>query len=69
MASKDIKALIKERGLTYAEIGAQIGVTAQAISNVVNGTGRGKPLRWAIATVLGVEVVELWPEDDAEVAA
>lgn len=69
MESNEIKALMRERGLTYAAIGAEIGVTAQAVWNVVNGTSGGRPLKFAVAKVLGVDVAKLWPADDAGVAA
>lgn len=68
MESNDIKALIKERGHTYESLGREIGVTPQAVSEIVHGRTRGGTARYALAKALGAEVVDLWPETAAPAA-
>lgn len=65
MERKELKSLIRERGLTYQQLADEIGVSVQAISEVVAGRTRGAAIRYAIAKALGVDVEDIWP---AEVA-
>lgn len=59
--SERIKALIKERGHTYQSLGDEIGISPQAVSEIVNGRTRGATARYALAKALGREVEDLWP--------
>lgn len=65
MMGNRIKQLIREKGYTYESLGAEIGITAQGISEIVRGKSQGATGRYAIASALGVRVVELWPEEPA----
>lgn len=64
MECNDIKALLKERGLTYERLGEEIGVSAQAISEVVNGRTTSSTARYAFAKALGLEVDDIWPKQE-----
>jgi DNA-binding XRE family transcriptional regulator len=68
MDDNKIKALVRERGHTYESLGNEIGITPQAVSEIVNGRTSGATARYAIAKALGVEVSDLWPEVAAPVA-
>lgn len=59
--SERIKALIKERGHTYQSLGNEIGISPQAVSEIVNGRTTGATARYALAKALGREVEDLWP--------
>ena len=61
--SKPIKDLIRSRGHTYESLGREIGISAQAVSEIVNGRTTGRTARYALAAALGVTVVDLWPEE------
>lgn len=61
MDKESIKALIRERGFTYETLGAEIGVTAQAVSEVVAGRTTSATARYSVAKALGVEVTDIWP--------
>jgi transcriptional regulator with XRE-family HTH domain len=60
MAANEIKVLIHDRGYTYESLAAEIGITAQAVSEIVNGRTKGSTARYAVAKALGVEVTDLW---------
>lgn len=64
-----IRALMDEQRHSYSTIAAEIGITPQAVSHVVNGKTTSSTARFAVATVLGVDVEELWPEEEAEAVA
>lgn len=69
MEPERIKAAIREAGHTYQSLAEEIGVTTSAISEVVHGRSRGAGLRYAIASVIGRSVEELWPSDQETRAA
>lgn len=60
MAANKIKVLIHARGHTYESLAAEIGITPQAVSEIVNGRTKGSTARYAVAKALGVDVVDLW---------
>lgn len=65
--SSRARILIVKRGLTYALIADQlqasgIPCTAFNVANVVRGFTRRPDIRHGLATLLGVEVGQLWPE-------
>ena len=62
MESKRVKQLIREKGHTYFTLGAEIGISPQAVSEIVSGRTKGATARYAIAAALGVPVSELWTE-------
>lgn len=56
-----IKAILKERRLRYSDIAGEIGVTEQAVSDIVLGKTRKATARYAFAKALGLGVDDLWP--------
>ena len=67
---KPIKDLVRDSGRTYADLGAEIGMTPQGVSNIVNGATQGPTPRYALAKALGRTPSEIvWPEPDSDLAA
>lgn len=67
-SKRNLRGLIADYG-TYEELGKEIGVTRQAISNVVNGRSQSVPLKYSIAAALGRSVDDIeWPEPSSAVA-
>lgn len=64
-----LRGLIRERFGTYEKLGQEIGVSAQAIAEIVAGRSKGATGRYAVAKALGVTVDELWPEQEEAPAA
>jgi transcriptional regulator with XRE-family HTH domain len=60
--SEKIKRIIKEQGYTYESLGNEIGISPQAVSEIVNGRTKGATARYSLAKALGREVEDLWPE-------
>jgi transcriptional regulator with XRE-family HTH domain len=63
MRSKlDLRELIERKYGTYEALGREIGITKQAVSNVVNGRATSPTTRYAISAALGVDadLIE-WP--------
>lgn len=58
-----IKEIIARQGQTYVSLAEEIGITPQAVSEIVNGRTRGRTARYALAKALGLEVRDLWPEE------
>ena len=66
---KPIKDLIRDSGRTYSQLGDEIGMTPQGVSNIVNGATQGPTPRYALAKALGREPSEvIWPEPLRQVA-
>lgn len=61
-----IRALIMEHFGGYQELGDEIGVSPQAISEVVNDRTTGAMQRYAVAAALGSTVAELWTPEGEE---
>ncbi len=59
--SDRIKKIIKNQGHTYQSLGDEIGISPQAISEIVNGRTKGATARYALAAALDRSVEELWP--------
>lgn len=59
--SDRIKQIIKQQGHTYQSLGDEIGISPQAISEIVNGRTKGATARYALSAALGLDVDELWP--------
>lgn len=64
-----IKELIRQSGHTYKSLGSEIGITAQAVSEIVNGRTKGGTARYALARALGVQVSDLWPPANLQAAS
>lgn len=56
-----LKERIRRAYGSYEALGAEIGITAQAVAAIVNGQTRGATARYSVAKALGVSVDELWP--------
>ena len=70
MASNNpVKDAIQERGYTYESLGAEIGITTQAVSEIANGRTTGATARYSVAKALGLTVEQLWPESRQPAAA
>jgi len=63
-----IREIMQEQRHSYATIGREIGITGQAVSQIVNGHTTSPTSRYAVASVLGSEVEELWPEEEGAAA-
>ena len=62
MEHKEVKKLIRDQGHTYFTLAQEIGITPQAVSEIVAGRTKGATARYALAAALGVPVSELWSE-------
>lgn len=58
-----IRELMEEQRHSYSTIADEIGITPQAVSDIVNGKTTSSTARFSVATVLGVEVEDLWPKE------
>ena len=56
-----IKIEFIKRNISGAEIGRRMGVSREAIHQVIGGKTRSKRIRKAIAEAIGVKVEDLWP--------
>lgn len=54
-----IKEVIKEKGLTSAQVAKRMGIVPEALSRVINGNPTVKMLE-RVATAIGVPVTELF---------
>jgi lambda repressor-like predicted transcriptional regulator len=61
MTPDEIKALVKRRGHTYESLGQEIGVSKQAIHQLVHGLSTGATGRYAFAAALDVRAEDIWP--------
>ncbi|MFW6200520.1 MAG: helix-turn-helix transcriptional regulator [Gemmatimonadota bacterium] len=64
--SERIKRIIKEHGYTYESLGNEIGISPQAVSEIVNGRTKGATARYSLAKALGHEVEDLWEDARAD---
>lgn len=60
-----IRAVLEAQGHTYRSVGEKIGISPQAVSEIVNGRTEGATARYALATALGREVDDFWPNEAA----
>ncbi len=68
MDHNKLKGMIKEKYGSYEKLGDEIGVSLQAISEIVSGRSRGATGRYAVAKALGLEVEEIWPSERVSAA-
>lgn len=57
---EDIKAELRKRGGSLADIARQEGVSRSALSRITR-KGRSRRLEKAIAQALGIQPEEIWP--------
>jgi len=62
MHREDIKAELRKRGASAADIARGLGVTRSAVTNTLAGTRRSRRIEAEIARVLDVPLHRLWPE-------
>lgn len=61
MERKSIELIVRESGHTYETLSEEIGVTPQAICEIVKGRTRGATARYALARALNRRPDDLWP--------
>lgn len=61
MHAEDIKANLRKRGLSLAEIGRRLNIDPATVSNVLAGR-RSRRIEGAIARALKIRREVLWPE-------
>lgn len=61
MHHEDIKAAIRKRGVTPADIAKHLDVTDQTVSCVIRGVTKSARVAEAIASITGLTVSALWP--------
>lgn len=61
-AKKKIRGVMKAQGWTYESLGREIGITAQAVCEIVNGRTRGGTSRYAVAAALGSHPRDFWED-------
>ena len=62
MHHEDIKAAIRKKGVTPAEIARHLAVTNQMVSSAIRGTAKSRRIADAIAKITGLSVDVLWPD-------
>lgn len=55
--------MLVERGITYAQIARQLGLTRQTVSDVVTYGRQSHRVKRAVAETLRMRPKDLWPED------
>ena len=61
MHHEDIKAAIRKKGVTPADLAKHLEVTDSTVSGVIRGVIRSERVAGAIAGLLGESVDTLWP--------
>lgn len=62
MKPLEIRHEIESAGISLAQIGRELGKTRQAVSHVVLGLSRSKPIEACIASILSKALVEVFPQ-------
>ncbi|GEM_PF-1257898 len=68
MKNNEIRGMLIMQGTNANRIATRIGVSKQAVYQVINGSRRTPSIRKAIAMAIGKPVEELWPDATAESA-
>lgn len=55
-----IRDLLAENGWTYRHLAAEIGISQQAVSEVINGRTTGATARYSVARALGAYPEDIW---------
>ncbi len=61
MHPEDIKAGLRKRGVTCADIARDLGITRNAVSLVVHNHATSRPVAERIAAILGRSPDAIWP--------
>jgi plasmid maintenance system antidote protein VapI len=62
MKSFEVNFLLKKNGSSQADIAAQLQLSPHTISNVINGRSISMRVATKIASVIGKEVSEVFPQ-------
>jgi lambda repressor-like predicted transcriptional regulator len=62
MHPEQIKAEIRMRGTTPAQIADELAVSKSAVSMIIAGKGKSDRIATHISKLIGVPVASLWPE-------
>lgn len=57
----DIRISLQRAGIAQAKIARKLGVTQQAVSQVIRGVSVSHPIRQAIADAINADVRQIWP--------
>lgn len=66
MDATEIKKLLGSKGLTQADVAAKIGVTPQAVHEIIVGRTTSQTARFAFAMAIGEDPETIWPRELAE---
>lgn len=69
MDASEIKELLEDKGLTQAQVAARIGVTPQAVHEIIVGRTTSRTARFAFAAAIGEDPDTIWPPQPAETGA
>lgn len=61
MDANEIKALLESKGLSQSQVAARIGVTPQAVHEIVMGRTVSATARFAFAMAIGEDPENIWP--------
>jgi len=62
MHREDIKAQLRKKGSSLADVGRSLGVSGQAVSQTLQGFCRSRRIERKIAEILELPLHVLWPE-------
>ena len=62
-AKRKLRAAILEQYGGYEGLAAEIGISHQAVSDVVNGHTTGATARYAVAAALNCRPADFWPAE------
>ncbi|MEM6839671.1 MAG: helix-turn-helix domain-containing protein [Cyanobacteria bacterium P01_C01_bin.120] len=61
MHPEDIKATLRKRGTSFAQIARDLSVDRSTVTNAVKGVHRSRRIEKAVAEALGKELREVFP--------
>lgn len=62
--NNELRKLLIDRNVTVTSLAEAIGVSREWLSKVIHGHWPGKPTRVRVAHALGVELKDLWPDNN-----
>lgn len=66
MTATEIKRLLEDKGLSQVGVAATIGVTPQAVHEIIVGRTTSRTARFAFAAAIGEDPDTIWPRDPAD---
>ena len=61
MEANEIKALLAKKGLTQKDVADRIGVTGQAVHEIIMGRTTSRTARFAFAMAIDEDPETIWP--------